>query len=77
MSNVITIVQIVLAVILMALILIQNREAGVGGIFGGTGGDSGNAFRTKRGMEKTIFILTIIFAILFLGISLANTFIRG
>lgn len=59
----------------MGLILVQNRNGGVSGLFGG--GDFGGVYRTKRGLEKTIFILTIIFSILFIGSSLANIFIRG
>lgn len=70
-----TIVQMVVAIILMGLVLMQNRSGGVSGLFGG--GDFGGVYRTKRGLEKTIFTLTIIFSILFIGFSLANIFIRG
>ncbi len=72
MKNIITISQIISAVTLIALILLQNKEGGLSQVFGGS--ESSNAFRTKRGMEKKIFILTIIFAIFFLGLSLANLF---
>ncbi len=70
MTNVLTIIQVIIALILIALILLQNRGGGLSGVFGGS--ETSNAFRTKRGMEKKIFTLTIIFSILFLGISLAN-----
>ncbi|MBU1132314.1 preprotein translocase subunit SecG [Patescibacteria group bacterium] len=70
MQNAITIAQVASAIILIILVLMQNRGGGLSGVFGG--GDSSNVFRTKRGLEKNIFIATIIFAILFLGISLAN-----
>ena len=46
----------------------QNRGAGLGGVFGGSSG----AFRTKRGIEHTLHILTIIFSIIFLATALAN-----
>ena len=61
------IAQIVIAVLLMLAILSQNRGAGLSGIFGGTG----NIYRAKRGVEKKLFIATIILAVLFLSISLA------
>ncbi len=62
------IAQLVLAVLLTAAILLQARGAGIGAAFGG----GGNVFRTKRGAEKKLFQLTIVFAILFFGISLAG-----
>jgi len=61
------ILQIVIAVLLMAAILSQNRGAGLSGVFGG----SGNIYRTKRGVEKKLFIATIVLAVLFFAISLA------
>jgi len=65
-----TIIQTIVAVALMAAILLQNRGAGLGGVFGG--GDSSNVFSTKRGLEKTLFRATIILAIIFIGIALVN-----
>ena len=67
-SNVLTIIQIVLALLLMAAILLQARGAGLGAVFGG----EGNIFRTKRGIEKKLHEATIAIAILFFGVSLAN-----
>ncbi|MBI4779223.1 preprotein translocase subunit SecG [Candidatus Falkowbacteria bacterium] len=61
------IIQIVIAALLMLAILLQNRGAGLSGVFGGTG----NIYRTKRGIEKKLFIATIILAVLFFSISLA------
>ena len=67
MDEIITISQLVIALILMVLILLQNRGGGLSGIFGGS--EVANAYRTKRGLERTIFLSTIIFSILFFGIS--------
>lgn len=61
------IIQIVIAFLLMLAILLQNRGVGLSGIFGGTG----NIYRTKRGLEKKLFILTIILGVLFFLVSLA------
>ncbi|PIZ43803.1 preprotein translocase subunit SecG, partial [candidate division WWE3 bacterium CG_4_10_14_0_2_um_filter_42_7] len=52
MKNLFQILQIIMAVLLVAAILIQGRGTGLGGIFGGEGG----VYRTKRGAEKIIFI---------------------
>lgn len=65
-----TIIQTIVAVALMAAILLQNRGAGLGGVFGG--GDSSNVFSTKRGLEKTLFRATIALAVIFLGLALAS-----
>ncbi len=65
---ILTIVQAILAVALMGAILLQARGSGVGIAFGG----DGNVFRTRRGIEKKLHVATIILAVLFLGVSLAN-----
>jgi len=57
----IKIVQLVAAVLLILAILLQNRGAGLGGIFGG----SGSVYLTKRGLEKKLFVATIVLAIIF------------
>lgn len=67
-DNILNISQAVLAIILMAAVLLQARGTGLGAAFGG---DS-NIYRTKRGMEKRLFQATIVVAILFFGVSLAN-----
>lgn len=63
-----TILQLILGVLLITAILIQAQGSGLGAVFGGTG----NVYRTKRGIEKRLHNTTIVLAILFFGISLAN-----
>ncbi|MBX4198574.1 preprotein translocase subunit SecG, partial [Candidatus Parcubacteria bacterium] len=59
-------IQIVLSVVLIALILLQQSEADLGSAFGG--GESLNTpSHTRRGLERVIFISTIVTAILFAG----------
>jgi len=58
--------QIIIALLLMVAILLQSRGVGLGGIFGGTDA----VYRTKRGIEKTLFIATIVLAVLFFLIAL-------
>lgn len=55
------ILQIVCAIALVLLVLIQNSEGGLSGTFGG----SISAYRSKRGIERSIQILTIFFSIVF------------
>ena len=62
----IPIIQIIIAILLIAVILLQNKGTGLGAAFGGDGA----VFRTKRGLEKTLHKATIILAILFFIISL-------
>jgi len=67
--NIFTVLQTIVAVLLIVVILMQNKSAGVGGIFGG----GGESFRTeKRGLAKTLFQTTIVLALIFIGLSLAN-----
>lgn len=58
--------QIVLAVALIMAIMLQVRGGGLGGIFG----QADTVYRTKRGLEKTLFQITIALAVLFIAISL-------
>jgi len=62
--------QVAVSIILIILILLQNRGEETSGIFGGAGG--GGAYYQRRGLEKTIFIFTIIFTVIFAGIGLLN-----
>lgn len=70
MSNILSIIQIIIAVFLMITILIQNKGVGLSATFGG----EGNVYRTKRGAERAIFITTIVLAVLFLATAMLNLF---
>ncbi|NQV88778.1 MAG: preprotein translocase subunit SecG [Parcubacteria group bacterium] len=65
------IAQIVLAILLVTAIMVQASGTGLGAAFGG----GGNVYRTKRGAEKKLFQLTVILAILFFAVALANALI--
>ena len=60
--NILPYIQILLAIVMVILILIQQTESDAGGSFGG--GANAN-FHTRRGAEKFIFYLTIIISVLF------------
>ncbi|MBI3485726.1 preprotein translocase subunit SecG [Candidatus Daviesbacteria bacterium] len=65
-NQLIFLVQIILGIILVILVLLQSKGAGIGSTFGGDMGFYG----TKRGAEKLLFYLTIIIAGAFLTMSL-------
>jgi preprotein translocase subunit SecG len=60
--------QIVLAVALVLIILFQVRGGGLGGIFG----QPDTVYRTKRGVEKTMFQLTIALSVLFIIVAVIS-----
>lgn len=60
MSNYFLIAQILISVALIATVLFQLRGGGIGGIFG----QADSVYRTRRGIESTLFKLTIILVVL-------------
>lgn len=68
----IKIATIVVAVLLTASVLLQQRGSGLGGAFGA----DTNVYATKRGVEKFLFIATIVLAIVFLGLALFTLFLN-
>ncbi len=65
MFQLLSIVQLVLAILLIALVLIQRANTDASGAFGADG-SSGAALK-KRGAEKTVYRLTVLVAILFVS----------
>lgn len=68
METYLNIAQIILAIALILAVLLQVRGGGLGGIFG----NPDTVWRTKRGIEKTLFQLTIAIVILFIIISIVT-----
>ena len=71
MIQVLNYAQIIIAILMIIFILLQQRGSGLGAAFGG----EGNVYMTKRGAEKTIFYLTIVLAVLFLGLGVVRILI--
>tara|TARA_Y100000310_G_scaffold297175_1_gene329989 strand:+ start:333 stop:554 length:222 start_codon:yes stop_codon:yes gene_type:complete len=69
MDLIIPIIQIIIAVALATFILLQQRGAGLGSAFGG--GD-GSGYVTRRGIQKKLYWLTLVFAIAFVGLALLS-----
>ncbi|HEY7738796.1 MAG TPA: preprotein translocase subunit SecG [Candidatus Limnocylindria bacterium] len=70
--TVLTLVQSILAVALTVAILLQQRGAGVGGAFGG----EITAYRSRRGIERTLFRLTIVLATLWVVFSVLALYLQ-
>lgn len=68
MEQVIFIAQIIVSVLLIIAVLLQQKGSGLSAVFGGTE----NIYRTKRGLEKGLFVLTIVLIILFVAIGVLN-----
>ncbi|MDO8575096.1 MAG: preprotein translocase subunit SecG [bacterium] len=68
-------IQIVLAILLAVLVLMQKTGSSLGGAFGG-GDNFSSAFHTRRGLEKSLFNVTIIIAILFVASTILSFIFR-
>jgi preprotein translocase subunit SecG len=66
METYFSIAQIILSSALIIAVLLQVRGGGLGGIFG----QADTVYRTKRGLEKTLFQMTIVLVVLFIIISI-------
>jgi len=60
--------QIIVSSLLIIFILLQQRGSALSSVFGGGGG----FYSTRRGLQKKIFWLTCILAVLFLGLAVLN-----
>jgi preprotein translocase subunit SecG len=58
----------VISVALITAILFQVKGGGLGGIFG----QADSVFRTKRGIEKYLFIATIVLVVIFVALSIVS-----
>ncbi len=68
MTNVFPIAQIIIAILLIASVLLQQRGSGLSSAFGGQGG----VYYQRRGFEKILVILTVILAVLWAALAVAS-----
>jgi preprotein translocase subunit SecG len=66
MSTYFSIALIIISIGLILSILFQVKGGGLGGIFG----QADTVYRTRRGVEKTLFQLTLVLTVLFIAISI-------
>ena len=62
--------EIILAITLTVLVLMQTKGSDLGGMLGGGSGDQGGSFRTRRGVEKTMHQITIYTAVIFFVVTI-------
>lgn len=63
-TNALMIIQIIISLAMVIVIILQARGQGLGSLFGGDGGFG--ITKTRRGLERTLFQITIILAAIFL-----------
>ncbi len=73
LSFYINIIQIIISVALIAILLVQAKGTGLGGIFGG----DTSIYRTRRGVEKTLYQATIGLAVAFFAVSIISVLLAG
>ncbi len=73
MSTYLYIVQILLGIALIVLVLVQTKGSGLSGVFG----QDTAVYRTRRGLEKTLFNATIGVSVAFFLISLLTVIVSG
>lgn len=66
LSAVILIAQIILGIVLTVLVIMQTQNSGAGGMFG----SDTTVYRTRRGLEKTMYQATIVLATFFFIVSI-------
>jgi preprotein translocase subunit SecG len=65
---------IIISIALIASVILQSKGAGLGGL---TGGDSGAIFTARRGVEKTLFQITVALSVIFFGLCIATVVLTG
>jgi protein translocase SecG subunit len=72
MKNVLLIINIVVAIAITALILLQGKGAGLGSAWGG----GGEMFQTRRGIEKVTLRITVVLIVVFFVLSLISFLLK-
>ena len=68
MNNYLYVVQILVSVVLIGVLLLQARGSG----FSATFSSDSSIYRTRRGVKKTLFNVTIVLAVLFVLVSILS-----
>ena len=59
---------IIISVLLIVSVILQSKGAGLGGL---SGADAGSVFTARRGVERTLFLATIVLSVLFFALVIA------
>ena len=74
MQNYLNIALIIISVLLIISVIMQSKGAGLGGL---TGADTGSVFTARRGVERTLFKLTIVLSSMFFVLVLILVYLAG
>ena len=75
-NSLLSFAMIIISTSLVATIVLQSKGAGLGGWAGG-GGDAGGTFSARRGLEKTLFRITIVLSFLFFALAIYTVLQTG
>ncbi len=73
MKSYIDIALIIASIALIVSVILQNKGVGLGGL---TNTDSGGVFTARRGIEKTLFWVTIVLSVLFFMLTVASILVK-
>jgi preprotein translocase subunit SecG len=68
-TNYLHIALIITSIALIASVILQSKGVGLGGL---TGMDTGGVFTARRGIEKTLFWVTIVLSVIFFVLTLVT-----
>jgi preprotein translocase subunit SecG len=68
MVNYLNIALIIISLLLIISVIMQSKGAGLGGL---TGADTGSIFTARRGVERTLFWITIVLSVVFFALVIA------
>jgi len=74
MEKYLNIALIIISVLLIVSVIMQSKGAGLGGL---TGADTGSVFTARRGVERTLFKLTIVLSVVFFLLVIVLVYIVG
>lgn len=72
MDSAINLVMIIVSIVLVLVVLLQTKGSSFSGAFGG---DTSSIYRTRRGIEKTLFQFTIVVGVVFALIALVSSIV--
>ncbi len=72
MERFLDIALIITSVALIISVILQSKGAGLGGL---TGADTGGVYSARRGIERTLFWVTIVLSVIFFALAITSLLI--
>ena len=72
MERFLNIALIITSVTLIISVILQSKGAGLGGL---TGSDTGGVYTARRGVERTLFWVTIVLSVIFFALAITSVII--